>query len=63
MIAVPAIESAGGVVWKMMNSSIMAKTTYDKEDDRNGCSSREGEFPWTYRCVKSEGATASCFTL
>jgi hypothetical protein len=59
-MAVPAIESAGGVVWKMMNSSIMAKTTYLKGDV---CSFLEGELSRTYRGVKSEGAAANSFTL
>ena len=35
MMAVPAIESAGGVAWKMINSNMTAKTTYIMGDDQN----------------------------
>lgn len=60
MMAVPAIESAGGVVWKMMNSNITAKTTYTV---RMLVHTGNEKIPWTYCGVKSEGSAASSFTL
>ena len=63
MMAVPTIENAGGVAWKMTNSNMTAKTTYITGTIRTLVHLRNGKFPWTYRGVKGEGSTASCFTL